>query len=114
VQPKPAIIPRKAPPEEFVRKGSSPQWLCYVTECLQCGRFFRLKWPSGVEKFEETDVVHVECPSCLFEFAKTGDKRFFGNGSGRPGDTSGRGQGLSTGTFPFAGHKRTLRDTLAF
>jgi hypothetical protein len=27
-----------------------------------------------VEKFEETDVVHVECPSCLFKFAKTGDK----------------------------------------
>jgi len=27
-----------------------------------------------VEKFEETDVVHVECPSCLFEFAKPGDK----------------------------------------
>jgi len=26
-----------------------------------------------MEKFEETDVVHVECPSCLFEFAKTGD-----------------------------------------
>jgi hypothetical protein len=74
MQPKPAIISRKAPPEEFVRKGSSPQWLCYVTECLQCGRFFRLKWPAGVEKFEETDVVHAECPSCLFEFAKTGDK----------------------------------------
>jgi len=74
VQPKPAIIPRKAPPKEFVRKGNSPQRLCHVTECLQCGRFFRLKWPSGVEKFEETDVVHVECPSCLFEFAKTGDK----------------------------------------
>ena len=74
MQPKPAIIPRKAPPEEFVRKGSLPQWLRYVTECLQCGRFFLLEWPAGVEKFEETDVVHVECPSCLFEFAKTGDK----------------------------------------
>ena len=74
MQPKPAVIPRKAPQEEYVRKGSSPQWLCYVSECLQCGRFFRLKWPAGVEKFEETDVVHVECPSCLFEFAKTGDK----------------------------------------
>ena len=32
-----------------------------------------MKWPTGVEKFDETDVVHVECPSCLFEFAKTGD-----------------------------------------
>jgi hypothetical protein len=33
-----------------------------------------LRWPTGVEKFEETDVVHVECPSCLFEFAKPGNK----------------------------------------
>lgn len=74
MQPKPTVVPRKAPSEEYVRKGASSQWLCYVTECLQCGRFFRLKWPAGVEKFEETDAVHVECPSCLFEFAKTGDK----------------------------------------
>ncbi len=38
--------------------------------------------------------MHVECPSCLFEFAKTGDKLwglgFCGNGSGRAGDESGR------------------------
>ena len=33
-----------------------------------------MKWPAGVDKFEETDVVHIECPSCLFEFAKTGEK----------------------------------------
>ena len=62
MQPKPAVVPRKAPPEKFVRKGSSPQWLCYVTECLQCGRFYRLKWPAGVEKFEETDVVQRPSP----------------------------------------------------
>ena len=74
MQARPAVVPRKAPYEEYVCKGNSPEWLCYVTECLQCGRFFRLKWPAGVEKFGETDVVHVECPSCLFEFAKTGDK----------------------------------------
>ena len=27
-----------------------------------------------MDRFEETDVVHVDCPSCLFEIAKTGDK----------------------------------------
>jgi len=72
VQPKPAVTPRKTPHDEFVRKGSSPHWFCFVVECLQCGKFFRLKWPSGVDHFEETDVVHIECPSCLFEFAKMG------------------------------------------
>jgi len=74
VKPKPAVTPPNKSHDEFVRKGNSPHWFCFVVECLQCGKFFRLKWPTGVEKFEETDVVHVECPSCLFEFAKPGDK----------------------------------------
>ncbi len=72
MQAKPAFVSRKTQHEEYVRRGGSAKWLCYVTECLQCGKFFRLKWPTGVEKFDATDVVHVECPSCLFEFAKTG------------------------------------------
>jgi hypothetical protein len=74
MQPKSAVKPRQTPHDEFVRKGNSAQWLCFVVECLQCGKFFRLKWPEGVDKFEDNDVIHLECPSCLFEFAKTGDK----------------------------------------
>jgi hypothetical protein len=66
--------PRITPHDEFVRRGNSPRWFCFVVECLQCGELFHLKWLTSVEKFEETAVVHVKCPSCLFEFAKTGDK----------------------------------------
>jgi hypothetical protein len=65
---------RPNPLDEYVRKGRSPYWLCFVAECLQCGKFFRLRWPAGIDHFEETDIIHVECPSCLFEFSKSGVK----------------------------------------
>jgi len=67
VKPKPAVTPPNKSHDEFVRKGNSPHWFCFVVECLQCGKFFRLKWPTGVEKFEETDYSFQTHPQISLE-----------------------------------------------
>jgi hypothetical protein len=67
----PKLYERKTPHELFVRRGRSPFWFCFVTECLQCGVFFNLTWPTGLDHVLSDSLVHVECPNCSFEFTKT-------------------------------------------
>jgi len=59
---------RKEPHEQYVRRGDSPFFFSYATECFQCGLFFALSWPRGVDHVEPEDAVMVECPGCNADF----------------------------------------------
>ena len=48
VQPEPAILLRKAPPEESSARNIPP--VVVLRADAACGRFFRLRWPGVLEK----------------------------------------------------------------
>jgi hypothetical protein len=54
VQPNPTVTPRKAPREEFVRKGSSPHWFCFVVERWHVIR----TWAEN--EIQELSVLEIE------------------------------------------------------
>jgi hypothetical protein len=70
----PSCHQRKEPYDQHIRRGNSLYWLCYVTECPDCGKFFVLSWPRGVDHVDLHSLVHIECPNCNLDFAKPAHK----------------------------------------
>jgi hypothetical protein len=70
----PRYYQRKEPHDQHVRRGRSPFWFAYCTDCVQCGKFFGLCWPMGVSHVELHDIIHLECPHCHFDFTRQAHK----------------------------------------
>jgi hypothetical protein len=70
----PNYYERSEPLDQHVRRGISPFWFAYLTDCTQCGEYFVLSWPLGVTQVDLHSLVHVECPHCYFDFARPAHK----------------------------------------